>query len=251
MTAPRRPVLFGGAATIVLLLSGIAAGTAAQAMGVTGGWQLVVRTAAHAVIAGLLLWAVRGWPEAQVRRFKSWRGLLVLWLPLVFVVAPWTTAGLAVPAGFSLPALIFEEGGTGLAEEALCRGFLLAILLRAWGRSNAGVRRAVLVQGVIFGVAHIVVGDPVVVVTATVGGVLFGAVTVRLASFWPLVFIHAFGNLGYQLAPSDGGGGTGSLVVAVLTIVVTLSYSAFLLRDSVLVPISPTSDGELTLESIP
>ena len=229
--ARRRPLIVSMLAPAVMIVTGAVVGGIAQAAGATQGWPSAIGTGAHVVIAGLLLYAIRIWrPMYSGRLPRAWH---LLWLPALFALSPWTEGGFAVPAGWTLPALVTEEIGTGVAEEALFRGFMLIVLLHAWGASGRGIRCAVIAQGVIFGVAHLIVGGLDLVVISAVMGILFGAVAIRWGTFWPLVPAHALGNLGYQLLPPDQ---AASSVAAGLTTVVlligTLAVSAWLLRDA-------------------
>lgn len=135
---------------------------------------------------------------------------------------PWVGTTLIVPDGAPLAALVIEEGLTGMAEELVYRGVILCLFLAAWRARPNCIWRAVVAQGVLFGLAHVVVGDPVVVLSATVLGIAFGAAVVRIGSLWPLAIIHGAGNLGYRLLVDDGtpaahaiaaGAAVGSVVV--------------------------------------
>jgi membrane protease YdiL (CAAX protease family) len=86
---------------------------------------------------------------------------------------------------------------TALGEEALSRGLLVRALLP---RSKW---EAVLIPAVLFGVSHITqfaflgmpLGDNLVqIANATFGGILFGAVRLRVNNIWPLIALHMLGN---------------------------------------------------------
>lgn len=90
----------------------------------------------------------------------------------------------------------------GLAEELLCRGVLAELLLRRYGATSEGVWKAVIVSGVLFGLAHLTnlfgaepVGVLVQCVLAGVMGMAFAAIYFRTGCIWVTVALHAFVDL--------------------------------------------------------
>lgn len=90
----------------------------------------------------------------------------------------------------------------GLAEELLCRGVLAELLLRRFDATSAGVWKAVIVSGVLFGLAHLTnlfgakpVGVLVQCVLAGMMGMVFAAIYFRTGCIWVTVALHAFVDL--------------------------------------------------------
>ena len=87
----------------------------------------------------------------------------------------------------------------GITEELLCRGVLAELLLRHYGATKEGVWKAVVVSGVLFGLAHLtnlLGADPVGVlvqcVIASMMGMTFAAIYFRVGYIWVPVALHAF-----------------------------------------------------------
>ena len=87
----------------------------------------------------------------------------------------------------------------GITEEFLCRGVLAELLLRHYGATKEGVWRAVIVSGVLFGLAHLsnlIGAEPVGVlvqcVIAAMMGMAFAAIYFRTGCIWVTVFLHTF-----------------------------------------------------------
>lgn len=87
----------------------------------------------------------------------------------------------------------------GITEEFLCRGVLAELLLRHYGATGQGIWRAVIVSGVLFGLAHLSnllgaepVGVLVQCVIAAMMGMAFAAIYFRTGNIWVTVFLHAF-----------------------------------------------------------
>ena len=87
----------------------------------------------------------------------------------------------------------------GITEEFLCRGVLAELLLRHYGATRQGVWKAVIVSGVLFGLAHpsnLMGADPLGVlvqcVIAAMMGMAFAAIYFRTGNIWVTVFLHAF-----------------------------------------------------------
>lgn len=87
----------------------------------------------------------------------------------------------------------------GITEELLCRGVLAELLLRHYGATRQGVWKAVIVSGVLFGMAHLSnlmgaepVGVLVQCVVAAMMGMTFAAIYFRAGNIWVTVALHAF-----------------------------------------------------------
>lgn len=87
----------------------------------------------------------------------------------------------------------------GMTEEFLCRGVLAELLLRHYGATKSGVWKAVIVSGILFGLAHLTnlagaepVGVLVQCVIAGMMGMAFAAIYFRTGCIWVTVLLHAF-----------------------------------------------------------
>lgn len=198
---------------------------------------------ANTVLQALLAFAVLfwfGWTSASgFNGPSSWRSLQLLWLPaLLTIISVSTIALVGVPRASVLLGAAVLTLLTGLNEEARFRGVILQALL------PYGWLRAALLSALFFSAAHLVnalVASPLVVAAQLLGaflqGFAYAALRLRTNTIWPLVVIHACGDLttvivtltgrGITLAPTIGislyaGGIVQMLVLAV--------YGLFLLR---------------------
>lgn len=155
----------------------------------------------------------------------------------------------------------------GIGEEFLARAVAAETLLEHFGTTHAGIVKACVVSGVIFGAMHVVnlFGgmDPagvVVQMLSTAGaGMVFAAIYFRCGNLWATVVLHALwdasllaatvSSKGVDAVSSAGGGNpAGSIVFLVVLVLIAL----FLLRkkktaqvqqawaDAIEPPASPT-----------
>lgn len=87
----------------------------------------------------------------------------------------------------------------GVTEEFLCRGILAELLRRHYGATPAGIWKAVVVSGVLFGLAHLTnlftakpLGVLVQCASAGAMGMAFAAIYFRTGCIWVTVVLHAF-----------------------------------------------------------
>ena len=87
----------------------------------------------------------------------------------------------------------------GVTEEFLCRGVLAELLRRHYGPTPEGIWKAVIVSGILFGLAHLTnlfaakpLGVFVQCVSAGVMGMAFAAIYFRTGCIWVTVILHAF-----------------------------------------------------------
>ena len=131
----------------------------------------------------------------------------------------------------------------GVAEELVFRGIIAQTLLERYGTARAGVWKACLVSGVLFGAAHLSnllgsapFGVLMQCVFAGSLGVLFAAIYFRTGNLWVLVFLHGAQDAASLLA--GGLYGTENMSTAVssydstmlLSVLVYLIPTFFLLR---------------------
>ncbi|MGH1492314.1 MAG: lysostaphin resistance A-like protein [Acidimicrobiales bacterium] len=166
-------------------------------------FNLLAKGLSVAVIVAVLFglgWLRSAWVTTPVREWdRKWPLYLVPGLVVI---------GLNL-TGLKLDELTFSAGRvfewvidnlfTGLWEEFLTRSLMLYILYRVWGHTMAGARKAIVVAGVLFGLAHLVnllgsgtVSEVLTQVTyAAIVGIFFGAVIIKTGSIWPGVIVHA------------------------------------------------------------
>lgn len=87
----------------------------------------------------------------------------------------------------------------GVTEEFLFRGVIAELLSRHFGATRAGVWKAVIISGILFGCAHLtnlIGGEPtgvfVQAVMASFMGMVFAAIYFRSGCIWVTVFLHGF-----------------------------------------------------------
>lgn len=131
-------------------------------------------------------------------------GLLVGMYPVVLISFSLASSLLLeVPgelrAAWKIAAFFATMILVGVAEEWLFRGVIAQTLLERFGTSRAGVWKAVVLSGVLFGGAHLTnlmgsepLGVLVQCATAGVLGMLLAAVYFRTGNIWVTVFIHAY-----------------------------------------------------------
>ena len=154
--------------------------------------------------AAVLLLARTGRLRLLTRRGCGFfNGLLVGMYPLVLIgyAACSTLAGQRPdlplkPAGQILSFLL-GMFSVGVAEEFLFRGVVAETLLEHYGTSRAGVWKACVLSGVLFGAAHLTnlagsapFGVLMQCVFAASLGTLFAAVYFRTGNLWVAVFLH-------------------------------------------------------------
>ena len=152
------------------------------------------------------------------------------------------------PEGDMLPAwhvvwFLIGMTSVGVAEEFLFRGVIAQTLLEHFGTSRAGVWKACLLSGLLFGAAHLTnllssapFGVLMQCVFAASLGTLFAAIYFRTGNLWVTVFLHGAMDIASMLV----GGLYGTEDVAesisgydasmMLSILIYLIPTLFLLR---------------------
>lgn len=139
-------------------------------------------------------------------------GLLVGMYPLLQLALSLYSRLMLLPEGNLLPAwrigcFLGNMILVGVAEEVLFRGVIAQTLLEHFGTGRAGVWKACLLSGVLFGAAHLsnLIGSaPLGVlmqcVFAASLGTLYTAVYFRTGNLWITVFLHAGMDITSMLA---------------------------------------------------
>ena len=246
--AARRPLAFA----VLLTLAAMAVGLGgAPLLARYPAWfetyPLSVNDALQALLAVALLTGLGWWRAAGFTRPARWRALHVLWLPALLALVPLAgivASGTPVTGAATIAAIALTTFLVGFQEEALYRGLILRALL------PGGVRRAVFVSALLFGLAHLAglaLGrHPLLVlvqVAYTAGvGICFAAIRLRTGTIWPLVIIHWLFDLFAWLASPQGtllikqAPPVALLVYLGVLGVIYAGYGLFLLRRDRLAP---------------
>lgn len=159
----------------------------------------IVLAAAFVLVAA---WVFR-WPDVGFRA-PRWASLGLLWFPALYVGLMLAVASLGtLPASPVLWMLLLNTLFVGLSEETMFRGVMLSGL-----RTRLGLRPAVAISTVVFGVVHVLnvflTGDLVLAVAqsfaAMASGVLLAAIRIRTGSLWPAIGYHTVWNFATFLA---------------------------------------------------
>lgn len=236
-------VLFSLLATIGLA----AAGADFDAM---DGYLLGSVQEAVGLAVALLLLARTGRLDLLHRRGCGFlNGMLVGMYPLFFI--GYTTVGTLAFDRPDTPLLPLPRILTfmlnmilvGVAEELVFRGIIAQTLLERYGTARAGVWKACLVSGVLFGAAHLsnllgseAFGVLMQCVFAASLGVMLAAIYFRTGNLWVTVFLHSAMDIAAMLI--GGLYGTTSVAESVsgydasrlLSVAVYLIPTVFLLR---------------------
>ena len=198
-----------------------------------------------------VLFLVRTDRAGLLRRRGSgfFNGLLVGMYPLVFI--GYNTFGSLLLGRPDTPLLPLPRILTfmlnmilvGVAEELVFRGIIAQTLLERYGTARAGVWKACLVSGVLFGAAHLsnllgseAFGVLMQCVFAASLGVMLAAIYFRTGNLWVTVFLHSAMDIAAMLI--GGLYGTTSVAESVsgydasrlLSVAVYLIPTVFLLR---------------------
>jgi len=75
---------------------------------------------------------------------------------------------------------------TPIIEELVFRGFVLDVASEAYGKWGA-----IFISALLFSIIHI---EPISVINAFFGGIIYGYVRIRTDSLWPTIFLHSIWN---------------------------------------------------------
>lgn len=151
-----------------------------------------------------------------------------------------------VQIGFFFAAMF----SVGVAEEFLSRGVIAETLLEHFGTDRAGVWKASLLSGLIFGAGHLInmlASEPFGVlmqcIFAAVLGTLFAAIYFRTGNLWVTVFLHAL----MDTASLWQGGiyGTQTTVETINSYDITMLYSVLIYGIPVLYLLRKSKIGEV------
>lgn len=243
-------VLFLGSMVVFSLLATIVLAAAGADFDTMDGYLFGSVQEAVGLAVALLLLARTGRLDLLRRRGCGFlNGLLVGMYPLFFIgYTAFGTLAFGRPDTPLLPlprilTFLLNMILVGVAEELVFRGIIAQTLLERYGTARAGVWKACLVSGVLFGAAHLSnllgsapFGVLMQCVFAGSLGVLFAAIYFRTGNLWVLVFLHGAQDAASLLA--GGLYGTENMSTAVssydstmlLSVLVYLIPTFFLLR---------------------
>lgn len=206
------------------------------------------------LVALVLLWRTGRMRVLTHRGTGFLDGLLVGMFPFVMlslslslnvgIVGP--PEGAVPKAAWRVVVFLITMFLIGLAEEALFRGVIAQTLLEHFGSDRAGVWKAVVLSGVLFGAGHMVN----LLGSATLGvliqccitmalGMLYGAIYFRTGNLWVVVFLHMFQDVAalIQSGLYDGMGGVSEVVSTydpsmLISVLIYLIPTVFLLRKT-------------------
>ena len=243
-------VLFLGSMVVFSLLATIVLAAAGADFDTMDGYLFGSVQEAVGLAVALLLLTRTGRLNLLRRRGCGFlNGLLVGMYPLFFIgYTAFGTLAFGRPDTPLLPlprilTFMLNMILVGVAEELVFRGIIAQTLLERYGTARAGVWKACLVSGVLFGAAHLSnllgsapFGVLMQCVFAGSLGVLFAAIYFRTGNLWVLVFLHGAQDAASLLA--GGLYGTENMSTAVssydstmlLSVLVYLIPTFFLLR---------------------
>lgn len=198
-------VLFLGSMVLFSLLATIGLAAAGADFDTMDGYLLGSVQEAVGLVVALLLLARTGRLDLLHRRGCGFlNGMLVGMYPLFFI--GYTTVGTLAFDRPDTPLLPLPRILTfmlnmilvGVAEELVFRGIIAQTLLERYGTARAGVWKACLVSGVLFGAAHlsnllgsVPFGVLMQCVFAASLGVMLAAIYFRTGNLWVTVFLHS------------------------------------------------------------
>jgi uncharacterized protein len=207
--ASRHPILFAALAVLAAVIGIQLLDAGLTTLKVP---ELTHRLTVEAVFCGYVIFLLArsgGWHAAGFSLPVNWRRLWTF-LPLLFLpVLVMVTSGLKAAGAGQVILFAVLTLMVGFAEEGLLRGVVLHALL------PIGVRRAVVLSSVFFGIGHLInilqgaspTATVVQMIYSILLGIGFAGVRLYIGSIWPVILAHAlidfidFGSRGFVLAP--------------------------------------------------
>lgn len=147
----------------------------------------------------------------------------------------------------------------GVAEEFLCRGWLLNEFLERYGDSKKGVWYSIIISGIIFGLIHLgniyTIGQDIPTtisqaLSAAGMGIFLGLIYYKTKNIWSVIFLHGFWDFSLYLSKISPVKSTTEIftTLSVVSLVFTiLSFFAILLN---LIPYIKDIDEEPKKSSV-
>lgn len=241
----KHPFWFALGFTIVVMqLLGLVVVVVGRALGLP---ELPLRLAAAAVTTIVplgFIWRLGWWEDAGL--VSTTQNVYALAVPLILMFFPLVFYGTVEMVPQRVTLFLLAVLLTGISEEAVYRGLYARAFL------PHGKWQAVLLPSVLFGAAHLVQslggGMPLQenlsqIVNAFIGGVLYGAVRLRINNIWPLIILHALKDLFWVTAGLADGIILLSDYVSIAPFIIWLPSivaAIYLMRK----PIAATVDGK-------
>jgi membrane protease YdiL (CAAX protease family) len=204
----------------------------------------VVAALVTTVVPLVFIWWLGWWEDAGF--VSTTQNVYALTVPFIFMFFALVLFGTVDMEPQRVNLLLVAVLLTGLSEEAIFRGlFVRAFLPR-------GKWQAVLIPAVFFAAAHLVqslgglmtLEDNLMQISdALIFGILYGAVRLRINNVWPLIVLHALGDLFYTTSGLLDGVYQMTdipLSASLVVWVVSIATAVYLMRK----PIAATIDGK-------
>lgn len=205
----------------------------------------------EAVLASLVLIVMLLFKNSYVFTQKQEKVTKGLYYGLFFIIASsfiflmFGLANGAIFAGKPVVNLLVGCFLVGVAEEFLCRGWLLNEFLERYGDTKKGVWFSIITSGIIFGLIHLgnianagqsVATTITQVINAAGIGVVFGTIYYKTKNIWSVIILHALWD--FCLMLSDVAPVMSNTPVVSTVNVISLVFS-ILMVGSQLVSIAP------------
>jgi membrane protease YdiL (CAAX protease family) len=152
-----------------------------------------------------------------------------LHLPLIFITTEINMEFIPM-----IPAIIFNDLATGIFEEILMRGLFMTAMLVQFGGTAKGRIFCVLLNGLVFGLLHLIGGDLLAVLFTGILGIGFAAAYVYSKNLLSCIIFHALWNIVFKISGGLVAGVDNEGLLAVLQIVACISILAILLFGIIL-----------------
>ena len=163
------------------------------------------------IIMFVLMFAGNGYIFEKRRKRISLLKSLGLALPPVIIAAIAFSGGIFNALSYNtidVLGLLIYCITIGIAEELLCRGWLLTEFIERYGYDYKHVKLSILLSALVFGFMHITnilygqtVFETITQIIQTLGmGYLLGSVFYRTRNIWSVIFIHAFYDFSLMLS---------------------------------------------------
>jgi len=192
------PIWFALGFTIVLeqLLGLVVFVVGARILGLPELPVRVVVVLVITVVSLYFIWWLGWWEDSGL--VSTTKNVYALAVPLILMFFPLVFYGTVTLEAQRANYLLLAVLLTGISEEAIFRGLFVRAFL------PHGKWQALLIPAVFFAAAHftqslgglMTLQDNLVQITdALIFGILYGAVRLRINNIWPLIIIHALGDL--------------------------------------------------------
>lgn len=211
------------------------------------------------VVMLLILWGTKRLDLLRHRGIGFFRGLGVGAFMLVYAIVTaifvcivgLSEFNLSVNPAIAIVASVVSYLFVGLAEELMARAIVAETVLEHFGTERAGILKAALISGFLFGLLHI---SNIFTVSASFGipnaisafalGCVLAAIYYRCGNIWVTIALHAIYDIGVSSiivflnmgtisdAAAAAEGGSDSPLFTIVTVLIKFALAFFLLRKS-------------------